>query len=993
MKKIKLVCLSILFLAFFLPANSQSVSNLISNYSGIATWDETSKTVTFETTGTIYFADKVGNGNNPQTDQMQNFWDVPTTVAKIIIKENVTLTGAFHTFATCAIEGENRYTSIVYGTDVQRWADANNPGGQDLSEWYYAQFQNYGGTLTIKNLTSLNSFSYHVRGWSGKVIHLDNCDFIDNRGGSGNHSDGFCGGDGSTVNNCYFETGDDIFKTYFDYTVTNCTVNMIENCVPIQMGWGDYSSGSKVDFYNLTITGTSGRWSPNKTYGVIVGRTGNYSITVNIDGLNLENPNAHLVMLWEENMTLNGAITNAKINVKAYTQAEYNKGTVNLTVCGSTEQSGQYDCISPGVPIPGKIEAEDYDKQNNTEEENCTDTDGGKNMKLSTDSYLDYNLIAESAGEYTLDLRMASVEDFNVEITTDNMPLAMVNSTTTGGDQQWQTFSTNIDLTQGAQTIRVYSNTDNTQLNWLDFKKNQVRYNITDLIARVKNSSKVDLFWNEIISDETGFIIERKKASDNYFSEIGTADANDTSFIDENLEAFTLYEYRVRTAYSDGNSQASAKIYARTMVEQHETLPAPWQTHVFGDTITSTASTAMYNAETEKIIIDAGEGDFWSEVDRAPFVYQSYTGDCEIITYLDDYTHSQSYAQAGVMMRETLDDGSKFAGMFFMSEPGPIVRDRVETDGTVNQLPYPQSGEKAPVWLRLTRVGNVFTGYWSFDGLQWTMTREVTIEMATDIYVGMAASSHTADAVATYSFSKMSVGTPKAEYTVTATASDGGSITPNGTLTVLEGTNLSFTIAVNSGYSRGDVTVDGTSVGAVETYEMNNISSNHTIAAKFDRITYTITASAGENGSISPIGEVVVGQGENQEFTITPNTGYQVDDVVVDGISKGAVTSFLFSSLMSNHSINATFKVGTSINSKDAEAIKVYPNPTSNILYLKNLDNTTSLELIGLDGKVHVNMVDITSETSLDLSTINNGVYILKIKSNNRIESIKIIKN
>src|SRR5262249_16852403 len=51
--------------------------------------------------------------------------------------------------------------------------------------------------------------------------------------------------------------------------------------------------------------------------------------------------------------------------------------------------------------------------------------------------------------------------------------------------------------------------------------------------------------------------------------------------------------------------------------------------------------------------------------------------------------------------------------------------------------------------------------------------------------------------------------------------------------------------------------------------------------------TFTITASAGANGSISPSGSVVVTQGANQTFTITPNSCYHVSDVLVDGSSVG----------------------------------------------------------------------------------------------------------
>jgi hypothetical protein len=71
--------------------------------------------------------------------------------------------------------------------------------------------------------------------------------------------------------------------------------------------------------------------------------------------------------------------------------------------------------------------------------------------------------------------------------------------------------------------------------------------------------------------------------------------------------------------------------------------------------------------------------------------------------------------------------------------------------------------------------------------------------------------------------------------------------------------------------------------------------------------TYTITASAGANGSISPSGTVTVNQGASQTFTITPNSGYVVSTVTVDGASAGAVTTYTFSNVQANHTISATF--------------------------------------------------------------------------------------
>jgi len=71
---------------------------------------------------------------------------------------------------------------------------------------------------------------------------------------------------------------------------------------------------------------------------------------------------------------------------------------------------------------------------------------------------------------------------------------------------------------------------------------------------------------------------------------------------------------------------------------------------------------------------------------------------------------------------------------------------------------------------------------------------------------------------------------------------------------------------------------------------------------------FTISASAGANGSISPVGSVAVNQGASQSFTITPNAGYAVNAVTVDGASQGAISSYSFSNVQAAHTISATFK-------------------------------------------------------------------------------------
>lgn len=70
---------------------------------------------------------------------------------------------------------------------------------------------------------------------------------------------------------------------------------------------------------------------------------------------------------------------------------------------------------------------------------------------------------------------------------------------------------------------------------------------------------------------------------------------------------------------------------------------------------------------------------------------------------------------------------------------------------------------------------------------------------------------------------------------------------------------------------------------------------------------HTIRASAGTNGTISPVGWTSVGEGGEQTFTITPDAGYAVAKVLVDGRSVGAVTSYTFRNVTQDHTIEAVF--------------------------------------------------------------------------------------
>ena len=182
-------------------------------------------------------------------------------------------------------------------------------------------------------------------------------------------------------------------------------------------------------------------------------------------------------------------------------------------------------------------------------------------------------------------------------------------------------------------------------------------------------------------------------------------------------------------------------------------------------------------------------------------------------------------------------------------------------------------------------------------------------------------------------------------YTITATSNGNGSITPAGVTTVQEGGSQSYTIQADSGYHISDVKVNGKSVGAVESYDFTDVRSNQTIEVTFARNSsgnggggvttrYIIEAEAGSGGEISPDGRVSVSSGSDKTFRITADEGYEIADVIVDGKSVGAVSSYTFENVRKNHTISVTFQEAEQVADPDDTGVSGWLNTSDHIQYL-----------------------------------------------------------
>lgn len=134
---------------------------------------------------------------------------------------------------------------------------------------------------------------------------------------------------------------------------------------------------------------------------------------------------------------------------------------------------------------------------------------------------------------------------------------------------------------------------------------------------------------------------------------------------------------------------------------------------------------------------------------------------------------------------------------------------------------------------------------------------------------------------------------------VTATAGEGGTITPAGQTLVKKGTSKTFDIAPAQGYEIVNVNVDGADLGPISYYTFQRVGVDHTISATFQKAqqsgdTVTLTTTANEGGTVAPAGQTTYVSGQAVDVTFTPDQGYQLASVKVNGrtvdVTDGAYT-------------------------------------------------------------------------------------------------------
>ena len=182
-----------------------------------------------------------------------------------------------------------------------------------------------------------------------------------------------------------------------------------------------------------------------------------------------------------------------------------------------------------------------------------------------------------------------------------------------------------------------------------------------------------------------------------------------------------------------------------------QSLPSGWSTADVGNV----GATGSASGSGGSFTIAGAGADVWGTADAFRYVYKTLTGDGTIVTEVTSEQYVANWTKAGVMMRESLDPGSRQAFMLVSPGKGLAFQRRVDTGG----LSTSTSGGllTAPYFVSLTRSGTTITASMSSDGSTWTTVGSDTFAMPQTIYVGLAVSSHVYGTIATATFASTAV--------------------------------------------------------------------------------------------------------------------------------------------------------------------------------------------------------------------------------------------
>jgi YVTN family beta-propeller protein/VCBS repeat-containing protein len=383
----------------------------------------------------------------------------------------------------------------------------------------------------------------------------------------------------------------------------------------------------------------------------------------------------------------------------------------------------------------------------------------------------------------------------------------------------------------------------------------------------------------------------------------------------------------------------------------------------------SIAGTSSYTNPTYTV---AGSGSgLVSSSDEFQFLYRRMTGDGQLTVRTSGITNTAAGAQAGVMMRDGLNANALFVMTANTGSGSNTVRQKSRATVGATPTTVTVTGAAVPEYLRITRVGNVFTTEYSSNGTTWTQVgTSQTIAMNSTIFVGLAATSETAAALNISTLDTVANNAPvnsvpgaqtmvrngrltfsaASGNRISMTDSDAGSnpvqvqlTVTNGTLTLTSLTGLTF--SVGDGASDATMTFSGTAAN---------------VANALAWIVYDPTTNFSGSASLQIVSN-------DQGNTGTGGSQTDTDSVAITVRDLGAFTANLDV---------VTPSVRTSALAVGAAPWGVDVNPTTNRIYVSNFNGSSVSVIDGATDTIIATIPVGAYPKGLAVNSVTNRIYV-----------------
>lgn len=399
-------------------------------------------------------------------------------------------------------------------------------------------------------------------------------------------------------------------------------------------------------------------------------------------------------------------------------------------------------------------------------------------------------------------------------------------------------------------------------------------------------------------------------------------------------------------------------------------LPSPWQKIDFGANVQGEAYYKDGVFATKKY-----GWDIWNNIDNFEYIYQKLSGDGEIVAWVSEQDATSEWAKSGVMIREELTDDSKHAFMCITPYQGPAFQYRTLKAGNSENK---NEWNKRDKWVKLKRAGNSFSGYYSSDGINWTLEGTATIPMNKDVFVGLASVASTDLAKNAAKFEKVKF-TPAtvsllAKYNVPKTTSLPSKFGKYSKVLTLGSGGPNLSNVHNSIFnwnSQNNQLVQfslETNNGTPRWYTGLEAFATHNLKQASPSITFNNTGFAGLNGTY-----YVNSDGDNL--------------VLVEKTGAYALYFCNCTSAPARDDWEQAFEASS-------EQLKAFPSPfaTTTLLDLSNRGDIEEVVVFDLSGNVRETFDARQKESIVIGQSYEAGIYLVKMLGTSKSEILKIVK-